>query len=116
MSELMLFHGDMSVRELMESGVVLLTFLAALGAGIAWVYKKIVIPIHTKIERIWEVVNYELQSNGGRSLVDQVTYIAQNHREVAEDAKRIAKRLEDYQEAMKHRLDKIEAGVFGKEL
>ncbi len=101
-----------------QDGIVLLSFLGLVGAGLAWVYRRVIRPVHVMVARILELTEYELKPNGGGSLVDRVAKIAANHsdslRQIAAnhaDAQKHWETLEANDMAIVKRLEKIEAAT-----
>ncbi len=106
------------VTDYADNVIVISTALAAVGAGLAWVYRKLIRPTHVMVAHIMELTEYELKPNGGGSLVDRVAKIAANHtdslRQIAAnhaDAQKHWETLEANDVAIVKRLEKIEAAT-----
>ena len=84
--------------------IVILAALAAIGGAGLWGYRKVLRPTIATIDAIQEIVAYQLQPNGGSSLVDRFKKMERNLAtgQVA-DAK--------FQANILHRLSKVEAAT-----
>jgi len=81
-------------------GQTLITFLTAGGlvlASMGMAYRKFVRPFMRRMDALSALVEYQMRPNGGKSLLDKVNMIDQNHQEVlrliAENNVEIARKL-----------------------